>query len=71
MSNILEGVCLLAILIVFIVIGIYLILIKDSSTVQSSKCILNKFELDSDTPEITEMIKFYKNEKNLNKYNIE
>lgn len=70
MNGILEAVCFLTVLIVFMVVVIYFVLRKSSSTVQSSKYILNKFEPDNTAPKLTEMIEFHKNNRKLSKYNI-
>lgn len=71
MNGILEGIYFLVALGTFIVIAIYFMLIKDDSTVRSSKRILNKFKPDNTAPKLTKMIEFRKNKENLSKYIIE
>lgn len=71
MNWILGAICFFAMLVIFVAVLIYCVLKRSSSSVRSSKYILNKFEPDNTAPKLTEMIEFHKNSKNLSKYNIE
>ena len=57
-------------LILLNIVLIILLLKPMSKKIESSKYILNKFEPDNTSPKLTEMIEFHKNNKDLNKYNI-
>lgn len=71
MNEILQAICFLSGLAIFVIVIMYFSLKKNSSTVHASRYILNKFEPDNTAPKLTEMIEFYKNNDKLSKYNIE
>lgn len=70
MSQILIVAIFLISLILLNIVLIILLLKPMSKKIESSKYILNKFEPDNTSPKLTEMIEFHKNNKDLNKYNI-
>ena len=60
----------MAILFIFIAVAMYFILKKSSSSVRSSRYVINKFKPDNTEPKLTEMIEFHKNNKTLSKYSL-
>ena len=70
MNGILEAICFLSVLVIFMTIAICCTLKRSSGAVHASKYILNKFEPDNTAPKLTEMIEFHKNNDNLSKFNI-
>lgn len=61
MNGILEAICFLSVLTIFMTTAIYSTLKKRSSTIYASEYILNKFEPDNTIPNLTEMVEFHKN----------
>lgn len=70
MSQILIVAIFLISLILLNIVLIILLLKPMNKKIESSKYILNKFEPDNTAPKLTEMIEFHKNNRDLNKYNI-
>lgn len=70
MSQILIVTISLVSLILLNIVLIILLLKPMSKKIESSKYILNRFESDNTAPKLTKIIEFHKNNKDLNKYNI-
>lgn len=70
MSGVFGAIFFMAILFIFIAVAMYFILKKSSSSVRSSRYVINKFKPDNTAPKLTEMIEFHKNNKTLSKYSL-
>ena len=56
MNGILEAIVFLVVLIIVVIAVMYFALKKNDKATQSSRYILNKFELDNAAPELTEIL---------------
>ena len=68
MYGILTGMLFLLILVIVVIMTLYFSLKEYNHNVNASKYILNKIKPDNSAPKLTDVIEFYKDHEELNKY---